>query len=218
MIENPFPISNGEPAKPAQESSTATLQSAHGRKPTRKAAPSRQPQSILSFDARSEILPAVTPLCSFDVPPAGLFTHPPIPAPRLPRAPRAPHRHRATSPFILTVGELGPADCFLHPLQFWQRLSASEMKEQRESSSKRSESSNENLSPSSHSANMSSITSDERRVEGEEKEERRGRRCSLSAGGWTRGAPATLKILIATRSRRGKQGQRGAGNQLRESS
>lgn len=62
-------------------------------------------------------------------------------------------------PLILTVGELGPADCFLHPLQFWQRLSASEMKEHRESSSNRSESSKENLSPSSHSANISSITS-----------------------------------------------------------
>lgn len=61
-------------------------------------------------------------------------------------------------PLILTVGEFGPADCFLHPLQFWHRLSASEMKEQRESSSKRSESSKENLSPSSHSANISSIT------------------------------------------------------------
>lgn len=59
---------------------------------------------------------------------------------------------------ILTVGEFGPADCFLHPLQFWQRLSASEMKEHRESSSNRSESSKENLSPSSHSANISSIT------------------------------------------------------------
>lgn len=62
-------------------------------------------------------------------------------------------------PLILTVGELGPADCFLHPLQFWQRLSASEMKEHRESSSNLSESSKENLSPSSHSANISSITS-----------------------------------------------------------
>lgn len=61
-------------------------------------------------------------------------------------------------PLILTVGEFGPADCFLQPLQFWHRLSASEMKEQRESSSKRSESSKENLSPSSHSANISSIT------------------------------------------------------------
>lgn len=61
-------------------------------------------------------------------------------------------------PLILTVGEFGPADCFLHPLQFWHRLSASDMKEHRESSSKRSESSKENLSPSSHSANMSSIT------------------------------------------------------------
>lgn len=63
-------------------------------------------------------------------------------------------------PLILTVGEFGPADCFLQPLQFWHRLSASEMKEQRESSSKRSESSKENLSPSSHSANISSITLD----------------------------------------------------------
>lgn len=62
-------------------------------------------------------------------------------------------------PLILTVGELGPADCFLHPLQFWHRLSASEMKEQRESSSNLSESSKENLSPSSHSANISSMTS-----------------------------------------------------------
>lgn len=62
-------------------------------------------------------------------------------------------------PLLLTVGELGPADCFLHPLQFWQRLSASDMKEHRESSSNRSESSKENLSPSSHSANISSITS-----------------------------------------------------------
>lgn len=62
-------------------------------------------------------------------------------------------------PLILTVGELGPADCFLHPLQFWHRLSASEMKEHRESSSNLSESSKENLSPSSHSANISSMTS-----------------------------------------------------------
>lgn len=54
---------------------------------------------------------------------------------------------------------MGPADCFLHPLQFWHRLSASEMKEHSESSSKRSESSKENRSPSSHSANISSITS-----------------------------------------------------------
>lgn len=84
-------------------------------------------------------------------------------APQLPGIQRPSQWKRVTSPFILTVGELGPADCFLHPLQFWQRLSASEMKEQRESSSKRSESSNENLSPSSHSANMSSITSDSRR-------------------------------------------------------
>lgn len=76
-----------------------------------------------------------------------------------PQAYHNPQCNPVISPFILTVGELGPADCFLHPLQFWQRLSASEMKEQRESSSKRSESSNENLSPSSHSANMSSITS-----------------------------------------------------------
>lgn len=65
------------------------------------------------------------------------------------------------SPLIFTVGELGPADCFLHPLQFWQRLSASDMKEQSESSSNRSESSKENRSPSSHSANISSITSAE---------------------------------------------------------
>lgn len=64
-----------------------------------------------------------------------------------------------SSPLILTVGEFGPADCFLHPLQFWQRLSASEMKEHRESSSNLSESSKENLSPSSHSANISSIAS-----------------------------------------------------------
>lgn len=61
-------------------------------------------------------------------------------------------------PLILTVGEFGPADCFLHPLQFWHRLSASEMKEHRESSSNLSESSKENLSPSSHSANISSMT------------------------------------------------------------
>lgn len=62
-------------------------------------------------------------------------------------------------PLTRTVGELGPADCFLQPRQFWHRLSASEMKEHRESSSNRSESSKENLSPSSHSANISSITS-----------------------------------------------------------
>lgn len=55
------------------------------------------------------------------------------------------------------MGELGPADCLRHPRQFWQRLSASEMKEQSESSSKRSESSNEKRSPSSHSANISSM-------------------------------------------------------------
>lgn len=73
-------------------------------------------------------------------------------------------------PLILTVGEFGPADCFLHPLQFWHRLSASEMKEQRESSSKRSESSKENLSPSSHSANISSITL----AGGEGKKKRKG--------------------------------------------
>lgn len=69
------------------------------------------------------------------------------------------HKDNIPLPLIFTVGEFGPADCFLHPLQFWQRLSASDMNEHRESSSKRSESSKENLSPSSHSANISSITS-----------------------------------------------------------
>lgn len=85
---------------------------------------------------------------------------------RLP-APRLPAAHRPSSPRIRAppppppppppVGELGPADCLRHPRQFWQRLSASEMKEQSESSSKRSESSKEKRSPSSHSANMSSM-------------------------------------------------------------
>lgn len=111
-------------------------------------------------------------------------------ATQLPQIQRASQWNRVTSPFILTVGELGPADCFLHPLQFWQRLSASEMKEQRESSSKRSESSNENLSPSSHSANMSSITSDRRRGG---KEERQEQHCSLLTGEWTWGLLQYLK-------------------------
>lgn len=124
--------------------------------------------------------------------------HPPTPlAPQLPRVQRASQRNQVTSPFILTVGELGPADCFLHPLQFWQRLSASEMKEQRESSSKRSESSNENLSPSSHSANMSSITSDRRRGGKTIKTET----ALLTFNRWMDlRAPAVLKTSILIRS------------------
>lgn len=97
---------------------------------------------------------------------------------------------QAISPFILTVGELGPADCFRHPLQFWQRLSASEMKEQRESSSKWSESSKENLSPSSHSANMSSITSNRRH--GEKRRKKEAQLLALT-GGWTGGFLEYLK-------------------------
>ena len=119
------------------------------------------------------------------------------PAPQLPRVQRASQWNRMTSPFILTVGELGPADCFLHPLQFWQRLSASEMKEQRESSSKRSESSNENLSPSSHSANMSSITSN-RQCGGKR---RKTETALLTFNRWMDlRAPAILKISILIRS------------------
>lgn len=75
---------------------------------------------------------------------------PPLPSPRV-RVPPLP------PPPPPPVGELGPADCLRHPRQFWQRLSASEMKEQSESSSKRSESSKEKRSPSSHSANISSM-------------------------------------------------------------
>lgn len=159
-------------------------------------------RSPVNFQFQSLVIdyPDNDPTCDFSLHLWHSFCtspHPPTPlAPQLPRVQRASQWNRVTSPFILTVGELGPADCFLHPLQFWQRLSASEMKEQRESSSKRSESSNENLSPSSHSANMSSITSNRRRGE-----KRKTVTAMLTFNRWMDlRAPATLKISILIRS------------------
>lgn len=97
--------------------------------------PSKFPLLVFVQKLASQFSLRLTSLCTAGTS-AGLPAQQRPLTPQLAHGQRTARGHRVISPFILTVGELGPADCFLHPLQFWQRLSASEMKEQRESSSK----------------------------------------------------------------------------------